>query len=401
MLAALDTSCVASKLLATSPCIALQVRSPLGPAAQWVGPSVVFRLGAKYTGSSLRIPTAHAASLRVPDQGRLVFVLPRGAEMLCSVTRSILQLRTGWPAISAALRLRTGSTLQLQQQRHGSRRFRIAKLSTATAAAAAAPPAVPATTACGMPADRSAEQQLATQPGPDPAAVTAASAQHVQIAAAAEGDPAAVLRVKLPESYAGRYCGFSVAMRPQLEALLPGSDSVRPLMLVLPNGKQLPVAYRLVDGRIQRGWRAVHQALRPRPGAALYFWQAAPGSFCVSRKRSIAAAAATSSNAQPCPAANDMLQQPLDSPPEQPDDQVLTDYHIALVTGSHHQVCTFTSDCRTGLCTLSRLGVKDLWAPTAMCCAAGHGPGGDTGLPLHAAAQQIQRRGAGDPPAAV
>ena len=332
-------------LSAICPCVTLQVRSRLAPASDWVGPSVVFRLGNKYTGGSLRIPTAHAASFRVPDQGRLVFVLPRGAEMPCSVNRGILQLSTGWPAISAALRLRTGSTVQLQQQRHGSRRFRIAKLSTATAVAAAAAPAVPAATASGTAADRPAEHQQAPQPGVAPAAAMAASAQSVEAAAAADGDGAAILRVKLPESYAGRYCSFSVAMRRQLEALLPGSGSVRPLMLVLPNGKQLPVAYRLVDGRIQRGWRAVHQALRPRPGAALYFWQAAPGSFCVSKKR-IAAAAATNSSAQPCPAPCDALQQPLDPSSERPHDQVLLAYHRTPSLQVHLKFA-----CCTWLCT--------------------------------------------------
>jgi hypothetical protein len=206
--------------------------SPSATAAQWMGPSVVFRLGDKFTGTSLRIPTAHAASVRVTDQGRLALVLPRGAEMSCSITRSILQLRTGWAAISAALQLRTGSTQQppLSHCQAVRRSRRCSRQSCSISCLAPA--------ACGTAADRSAEQQLATQPGLDAAAATAA-------AAATGVDPAAVLRVKLPGKYAGRQCTIPQAMRPQLEALLPGSDSSRPFMLVLPRRKQLPVAYRM------------------------------------------------------------------------------------------------------------------------------------------------------------
>jgi hypothetical protein len=312
----------------------LQVRSHAAPPACLAGPSALFKLGERYTGSSLRIPMTHQACFQIPALGRLIFVLPRGAEMPCTIDRGSMYLRKGWLAISAELKLRPGSTLQLQQERRRSHRFHIAKLSAvaaaaalrsgAAAAAAAAVPAAPA--GGGTEADQSADQQQSAQPD-TPAA--AASEQPVMVAAEPEGHGPATMRVKLPETYAGRHCTLSASMRPQLEALLPGSSSIRPFNLVLPSGKQLPVAYVLSNGRIQRGWPAVHRALKLRAGIALYFWQTAQGHFCIAKKRAAAAATHSGASALLRPPAHDVLQQS-SGPSQLPDDQVLRVCHVTL-----------------------------------------------------------------------
>ena len=162
-----------------------------------------------------------------------------------------------------------------------------------------------------------------------------ASAQATAAATAAEGDGAAYVRLKLLDTYVGRHCTVPASVRPQLEALLPGFDGVRPFNLVLPNGKQLPVAYRLSDGRIQRGWPAVHRALKLHAGMPLYIWKAARCVLRLSKKRPTAATISSSARAQASSPGRGPPQQLLDPPSARPHNQVLIDCHSNLCRTFH------------------------------------------------------------------
>lgn len=290
-------------------------------AAKFTGPTAVFKLPEKYTRSSVRIPAQHQSAFTIPA-GRVTVVLPTGADVTCTIYRlnQQLRLRNGWSAISDALQLGPGSTVRLQQERFGGRRFHIAKL---RGSAAAAPPAGQTAAqqrtpqpAPSLAAATAAPPQPAAAPSPEaaprPAAATGSPAQRT---AAAEAEGAAVLRVKLPEGYEGHSCVIPQSLRHQLEALLPGPPDSRPLTLLLPNGKQVAVVYRLQSGRILKGWQAVHLALQPRAKSALYFWRTAPGRFRISKQRPSGSAASSHAAGPSAAAAGDVPQQ---TPPRQP-----------------------------------------------------------------------------------
>lgn len=227
------------------------------------GPSAVFQLSDRYSGNSMRIPSRHRSRFQPPAEGRLKFVLPDGAELLCTLERSKMQLGTGWSAISAALGLEAGSVVRLQQERRGSCRFHIAKLPASAAAALAAQDAA-------APSVDDADQQPTAQP-----------------AAAAAATHADVLRVKLPAAYVGHSCRIPKDARPQLEAWLPGppDSPSRPCTLLLPRGQHVAADFRSQTGTFVRGWQAVHRLLKPHAGRALYLWPAAPGSLHIAKQR--------------------------------------------------------------------------------------------------------------------